>query len=634
MMLHKKEAAFKVKFKFFYNAALDIFGQFFASFPVTLPDLRDSSREAKNCGFCAEASSSSSSKVFLSRINPRVLPLLSIKRIIPFNGKGSFDVSDGLSRITFSSANSFNSDGKTILCTSGASITDLKERSQIDIFLTLKKGDCNKMKSKTLFLGALLMVVLGMMVVGAFGCGQNQPPVNDESADIPMTDDIPMTKTISGEVADFISGNALSGVRIYAGGRTGLSDSLGNYILSNVPLTFESVTFQHGAYTPFTIYTTNEALNVELVWGVFGDIFPVGYTFGDNCTLVGQARDKNGNLLAYAPVYMLHQNYYGSAQADANGSFSIACYLDPAKMPLQVYLQVANSLGAGIKEFEVTNAGVTNVGTLEMSSSAATISGKIEIPYEPFSWGAGNVYWSLMNNDGRFYGHTVDGLSNTGAYSFYLPPTPANTDYYLKVEGRSADYTQLTSKYIENITIASGETQTINFTLPNFITIEALMKNATGTGLTPTFSWTPPDPKFNFYFVLVYEGGSSTYLKWMGITDKTSITYPSFVSGSGFEGLNLNANTWYFWRVYGYYIPNYNLTASQIQAPAILQYNKTDLSAFSVKAMVGQEVKQALEQTMSEKVYFCTGDIPYVTTTTTSTITNTITNTTQGGGAS
>lgn len=122
-------------------------------------------------------------------------------------------------------------------------------------------------------------------------------------------------------------------------------------------------------------------------------------------------------------------------------------------------------------------------------------------------------------------------------------------------------------------------------------------------------------------------------MKWIGVTDKTSITYPSFSSGSGFEGINLNANKGYIWQVYGYYIPNYNLQANSIKILTVPQTaNKGGIEALSsgdtVQAQTIVEVNEAQEQTASRRTYFSTSAVLFTPTTTTMTATTTTATTT------
>lgn len=103
----------QVKFHLFDNPALGIFGEFkkfsfsnlgkiiadhamhaffLTSLPETLPDLRDTSREARNFGLDASNSSSSSSSVCLSSTSPNVAPFLSTILTTRFRGKDSLNV--------------------------------------------------------------------------------------------------------------------------------------------------------------------------------------------------------------------------------------------------------------------------------------------------------------------------------------------------------------------------------------------------------------------------------------------------------------------------------------------------------------------------------------------------------------
>ncbi len=65
---------------------------FFTSLPETLPDLRDTAREARNDGLDAPNSSSSSSSVCLSSTSPNVAPFLSTILTTRSRGKDSLNV--------------------------------------------------------------------------------------------------------------------------------------------------------------------------------------------------------------------------------------------------------------------------------------------------------------------------------------------------------------------------------------------------------------------------------------------------------------------------------------------------------------------------------------------------------------
>ncbi|MFH2105147.1 MAG: hypothetical protein ABII72_02825, partial [Parcubacteria group bacterium] len=294
---------------------------------------------------------------------------------------------------------------------------------------------------------------------------------------------------------------------------------------------------------------------------------------------------------------------------------------------------------AGINRIVIESTGAIDAGALEVGPSVGVVTGEVRIPYDTYAYSPGYISCGIMDNESRFNpGYGSSSLSSSRIYNVYLSPNPVSKKYYLKAEGRGTDYSFTTSQYIKNLEIVSGETKVINFTLPGPIAVKSPVEGTTSESTTPVFSWTPPDPKFNLYIILLYEGGGSAYLKWIGVTDRTSITYPSFSSGSGFENLNLDSSKGYTWLVYGYYIPTFSLHSSEIKLLNILEARSPALETFSAnsnsaRAMTIAEMNQALEQTMSPASYFSTSAIPHMTTTSTSTTTTSTTTTIDEGAA-
>ena len=488
-----------------------------------------------------------------------------------------------------------------------------------------------------------VMMVAVVLAVFIVGCGQQSITVDSgmtttlldgsttttstttTTTTLTTTTTVP-TKTISGRVTDLWIGDPLPGAQVYAGGRSTAADATGNYTLQGIPLTNETITVQLGGYAPVTIFTTKEtvALELALLPEVVTSI-PFGYSI-NNSTINGEVRNENGSTVGTnEPIRLQHRYYYARSYVDNKGRFSMGCYLDPSKFPLTAFVSMGNSAMIGIKQVTINNTGAVDIGTLEVRPNPGIVTGEVAVPYLT---GSKYVSWGIMDNQGRWPSYFWETGISGGVFTQYLPATPAPYKYFLMANAYGPGSVYNSAQYIENIEIGTGETRTINFSLPNIITIEAPADGATLAGTTPTFSWTPPDHNLNLFLVFLYDSGGSGLIKWVGVTDQTSLTYPSFPVGSGMENLNLGAEKGYLWQVYGYYIPGFNLHSNAVRLEAAAQDLKASSTMGGIGALSIVEAKQALEQTSSGRVYFATGSVPHVTTTTTTTTSTTSTSTT------
>jgi len=404
-------------------------------------------------------------------------------------------------------------------------------------------------------------------------------------------------KTISGKVTDMISGKPIAGVVVYAGGKTAVTDSNGDYSFVGVPASVESVTVKASGYTPVTIFSQKGKLDIETS---LDPRWPeVGYYVGSNTYISGEVRDVNGSPLD-VKVKLMHRYYYASALSNS-GKYTMSTFIDPEKIPMEAYLSAASSTIAGIKKIEITSTGSVDAGILTLEAGMATISGRVVAPFSS-EWGG--VGWGIKDSAGRYYCYPYEYSGWGDNYSLNVPPTPQLIIYFI----RAYKYTDNghVVKYVEDIQVASSETKTVDVTVPGLITLESPADRTASVGVNPVLRWTPPDSKFNLYLVYLFEGGASSVIKWVGVTDKASLTYPTFATGSGFEDLNLVPGREYFWKVFGYYIPGFSLSSSSVKlfsllknsAPGIRSFGSGSVSAFSVG-----EINQALEETVSEKTF-------------------------------
>lgn len=362
-----------------------------------------------------------------------------------------------------------------------------------------------------------------LIVLLLISCGKNQKT--------PIITNNQNLGTMSGKVLDRIAKQGIPDVVVVSQGKQTISLSDGSFSLQDLPPGEVTISTYKEGYIGFSITCNTNRIDLELEPKseniIFGKVTVKG-VFETPC------RCYESGMGVYRGISFFHP-YCGKCPicapdpCEEYDSFEKSFSLIPGiytvwvnhREKLTTYrtnIQVKPNETTTV-ELIIPNVSNTNSGSIKLNSPT---NGNIYTSY----YGVGNksVYNFIIYNG--IFGSCDEIISNVSPGVYWVGATAIH----------STDSNKVIYVWGDNITVNVGKAAEVNLNWPNFLETPKLVSpenNATGVGITPTFSWEPVS-------------GANAYLVelediWQGITTKNYITY------SGFPALKVGET--YDWRV-------------------------------------------------------------------------------------
>jgi len=357
-------------------------------------------------------------------------------------------------------------------------------------------------------------------------------------------------KVIRGKVKNiFASGEGISSAVVMAGGKVTTSLADGSYILSDVPISAETVSAAAPGFFPMSVSLSGETTDIPM-----GSWFQAPYSFpSENTEIRGRVVDRFGNPVTsstpevwFEAVFEEGGGFGGSSFLGTNGIFSDSISVPKNRSSVQGCIFAGYKDGdiyrAVVKEVTLVRGVTLEVGDIVVQDPAATITGTVS---SPSGFSTYFVEWGVMFSQSERSSVSSSWRSNN--YTFHVPAPPTGKKFYVEVLAtKGNDYMYY---YLNDISVISGEVLTQNIVLPSGIEVVYPAIAQTGVSVTPKFEWTSAGEGFT-YVVIV--GDPKSWIKWWGLTMGTSLEYPSFPIGKGGEIANLKEGSEYYMAIAGY----------------------------------------------------------------------------------
>jgi len=407
-------------------------------------------------------------------------------------------------------------------------------------------------------------------------------------ADITVTNS-GQIKTIIGKVINIYgSGEGVASATVIASNRITTSGADGAYSLIGVPASAEIVSAAAPGFFPVSIALSSEATNIPM--GFVGE----GGTYATpiNSLIIGKITDSTGN-----PITSTTSGLWFATILENSGSFGVPTITPsgdffkqvavPLNKPTQGYIFVGYTDGAvnrsAVKPITITGGTSLDAGTIVVSEPVANLNGTISLPSGYY---ISHIDYGVVFSPSKRISISGSGIiGNT--YSFKVPANPPGIKYYVEIDAvKGNDYTYL---YLDDLTVTSGQTLNNNIVFPPGIEMISPTSGQIGLSVSPKFEWTSAGNDYS-YVVMV---GDENWIKWWGLTNKTSMEYPSFPIGNGGEAANLRPSGNYFVAVSAFKnVDIYNLKGVTDFATADVEIYHSAVS-FSTGGVSGSGVRAA-----------------------------------------
>lgn len=355
------------------------------------------------------------------------------------------------------------------------------------------------------------------------------------------------TSTISGYVYDAVTGNPVSGIKVYVNSSSlsGTSDAAGAYSVSGVPSGNVVVT----AFCPTATYSTTEYRHVF----DYGSVSVVtkankidfylyphsAYSAQGKGNVTITIKDSSGNPVEGAKAYVGHTTYKtfpdmqsgSSVASDSQGLFSI-----PGVTSGNILGTVGKAgLGGAYMTSPTTlSSGGTASTTITIPSNQGTLEGTVTLP-SGFTLSTALLF--PQSNYLSFW--YMDTASVDATASTYSVMGPAGGGYKLFVNATGANSTYSTA-FISNITLGNGTNTTNNVTLYDPPQNTTVSTSGASSDTYANISWSAPSSwSPDGYIVNLYS--YDPYIQWFGITTGTSISIPNFGYNPALTSVSVSA---------------------------------------------------------------------------------------------